>query len=106
MQSLGCLRINGLAGFPPVTRFEPGLSILPRELTVIALDSFRSAIRVTVVLKFRRSCGAQRQIRYRDEMNLRIKVAAIFQIVGSEFRIRRSRWCAVSSGKAAALAGG
>src|SRR4029450_10378364 len=35
VQSLGCLCVHSLAGFPPGTRFETSVSILSRELPLL-----------------------------------------------------------------------
>jgi hypothetical protein len=74
--------------FDPVIRSEPGFSIFPRELLLVAgLNSFRTTVWITIVLEFGSATWTEIELRDRDEMNLRIKVAAVFQIICREFRV-------------------
>src|SRR5206468_12602710 len=77
IQSLGCLCIDRLTGFTPIVRVEPRLSILAGKLVVASLNSFRTAVWITVIFEFRLAPRAEIEIRNRDEMDLRIKIPAV-----------------------------
>jgi hypothetical protein len=54
---------------------------------VASLNSFRTAIWITIVFEFRPASRAEIKKRNRDEMDFRIKIAAVLQIIGRNFRV-------------------